>query len=633
MKLVRIFDKISNFKKISLLLIIAISLVNCDNKPDDRFLTTFTGDMIYSYLKKDSLDQYSEFVKYIDATNLKGMLSAYGEYTCLAPVNDAFDEYYREAGIGGFEDMSEDDIKYITRTHIINKMYLTEILSDGIIPNVNMNDRVIEINFSADSITGSLNILLNKESLVIEKDIEVYNGVIHSIDKLITPSRQQLPYLIEAEEDLSIFSAALELTGMKDSLLYLTDMEYDVNKLPEYKDEFEKYTIPAPASRKYGYTAFVESDAVFQEHGIFSIDDLIREAATWYTNESGVAADDYTNRGHSLNKFISYHLVEKMVNTDDLFYSRSMAKDIELYEFLETMYTYRLIKVSNKSESNSSLGINNAILNPNSASELFVTGRSKTTINGVYHVLDDILLYSTSVEDMLKSTRIRFDMTSLLPEMMNNKLRHSESQKLADGDRYGIPPGYFKYLDQSEHTRFIYLSGKEMLWQNYQADEMMGLGNYDMTIRLLPVPPGTYELRFGYSANYARSVTQMYVDGKPVGIPLDLRIGKTNPKIGWVPDNNTEDEGVEVAKAMRNRGYMNSPTSMVWNNGGITPLRNSTQALRRVVGTFTFDEYGEHTIRFRSVLEKLDAQMMMDYFEFVPKSIYEPIGGEPEARD
>ncbi|MBN2765249.1 MAG: fasciclin domain-containing protein [Paludibacteraceae bacterium] len=612
-------------KKTALFALVAFFAYGCKPEIDERFITTFTGDMIYSYLKKDSAN-YSEYVKLVDMAGLKGMLSAYGEYTCLAPTNEAFDLYYKSRGNQFTRDsLNNEELNYLVRTHIINMKYLTESLSDGVIPNVNMNDRVIEILFDSDSITGKSKILLNSNSEMVEKDIEVYNGVIHAINRVLTPSMAQLPDLIAAENDLTIFSAALKLTGMNDSLLLIEDKTYDPD-LYQYKDEYETYTIPCPPTRKYGYTAFVESDELFMKNGINSIEDLVAKAEEWYPSPG--YENNFTNRNNSLNKFISYHLVEKVVNSNQFFFNVSAAKNTELYEFLETMFTHRIMKVSNKRITSGMA----AMINPDSEDELYVTNRSKTTVNGVIHYLHKILRYTDNVEYMLSNTRIRFDFSSLMPEMHNNNLRMSNSQNNSSGDRFGIPPGYFKYINQTKDTRFIYLAGKDRLWHNYQADEMMGLGTYDLTVRLLPVPPGTYELRFGYSGSSARSVTQIYVDGKPIGIPLDLRMTKSNPKIGWVPDIETDDNGVEIDKAMRNRGFMNAPVTMVIGQNS-KPLRDEPYPMRRIVGTFTFDSYEPHYIRFRSVLENPKAQAMMDYFEYVPKSVYAPPGGEPETRD
>lgn len=615
----------SLFRKIGLFALVSMIAVGCTGEIDERYVTTFTGDMIYSYLKKDTTS-YSEYLRFVDKAGLKGMLSAYGDYTCLAPNNDAFAAYYKSRGATfTFDSLTAEEVSYIARTHIVNQKYMTENLADGVIPNVNMNDRVIEILFTTDSITQQLKILLNTNSEVVEKDVEVFNGVVHTINRVLTPSLAQLPDLIAADPELSIFSAALHLTGMNDSLLLIEDKYYDPT-LFQYKDEYNSYNIPSPPARKYGYTAFVESDALFNAKGINSLEDLIRKAEEWYP--APAYAGNFENRNNSLNKFISYHLIEKTVNTNQFYFDVSAAKNVELYEFLETMYTHRIMKVSNK-RLTSGLA---AMINPDSGDELYITNRSKTTVNGVYHFLTGILLYTDNVEYMLSNTRIRFDFASLMPEMTNNNLRLSNSQNNSSGDRYGIPPGYFKYIKQSKDTRFIYLAGKDRMWHNYQGDEMMGLGTYDITVRLLPVPPGTYELRFGYSGNTQRSVTQLYVDGKPIGIPLDLRMRKTDPKIGWVRDSETDDNGVETDKALRNRGFMNAPVTMVISQNSV-PLRDEIYPMRRIVGTFTFETYEPHYIRFRSVLENPTAQAMMDYFEFVPKSVYAPPGGEPEMRD
>lgn len=613
-------------KKISTFLISLFVFVSCNPDIDERYVTTFTGDMIYSYLSKDPAN-YSEFIRFVDAAGLRGMLSAYGQYTCLVPTNEAFREYYKSLGENfTFDSLLTEEVEYIARTHIVNMKYMTDVLTDGVIPNVNMNNRVIEIVFTADSITNKLVILLNRVSEIIEKDIDVYNGVIHSISRVLTPSVAQLPELIAADDELSIFAKALFLTEMNDSLLLIEDENYDAT-LYQYKDEYDSYNIPSPPSRKYGYTAFVTTDQIYAKHGINSLDDLIAKAEQWYPSPG--YENEYTNRNNSLNKYISYHLIEKIVNTNQFFYDISAAMNVELNEFLETMYTYRIMKVSNK-------GVRSgfaAQLNPDSGEDaLFVTNESRTTVNGVYHLLNGILVYSENVEFMLSNTRIRFDFSALMPEMMNNNLRLSNSQNNSTGDRFGIPPAYFKYVKQSKDTRFIYLAGKDKMWQNHQGDEMMGLGTYDITVRLLPVPPGTYELRFGYAGNTLRSVTQLYFDGRPIGIPLDLRMTKTDSRVGWIPDEQTDDGGVGIDKAMRNRGFMNAPMSIVYNQNPPIPLRYGVASIRRIVGTFTFSDYKPHYIRFRSVLENPRAQAMMDYFEFVPKVIFDPPGGMPEDR-
>jgi uncharacterized surface protein with fasciclin (FAS1) repeats len=606
--------------------LLGLLFYSCNPTIDERYITTFTGDLVYSYLKKDTAN-FSEFVKYIDRAGLKGMLSAYGKYTCLAPTNAAFRDYYAEKGpTFTIDSLSLDEIKYIAKTHIIGQKYLTQDLSDGVIPTNNMNDRVVEILYTTDTTNNSLKIVLNKQSEILERDIEVYNGVIEKINKVLQPATAQLPDLMATDPNLKIFSSALKLTGLADSLTPIIDNTY----VPYvgYKDEYNGYAIPSPPLRKYAFTALVESDQLYQSKGINNLNDLIDSAKVWYPSD---AAYDtlYGNRNNSLNKFMSYHLIEKAIYSNRFYYSSHAALNVPLYEFIETMYSNRLIKVSDQKQKVGMV----ALVNPNSDNELYVTNKNKTTVNGVYHYLTNILLYTSGVEQMISQSRIRFDYSALLPEMMNNNLRLASTQGNGTGDRYGIPPGYFKYMKVATDTRIIYLAGSNT-WINYQGDEMMGLGNYDITVRLMPVPPGTYELRFGYSANGNRSITQIYVDGKPVGIPLNLTILASDARIGWVLDSQTDDNGVDNDKTMRNRGYMKGPSTFV-KYDGTTPIaaRSVNGSLRRIIGTFTFDTYEPHYIRFKSVLDKPSAQCMMDYFEYVPKIIYNPPGGIPEERD
>jgi hypothetical protein len=294
------------------------------------------------------------------------------------------------------------------------------------------------------------------------------------------------------------------------------------------------------------------------------------------------------------------------------------------------MLTNRVIKAS--------LINREVVLNPNTGSEVIVAQTSNnTTVNGIYHQLNKMLVYTTAVEVMLQNTRIRLDFASLLPEMSNNGIRGSKGfcQRNSDGDRFGFENNYFKNMKLSKDTRLIYYgpcTGRG--GDDFQADGFLGFGPFDITVRLLPVPPGTYELRFIYTQNPNRGITQIYFDKKPVGIPLDLRILGTDPRIGYISDADTEDNGVENDKMMRNRGYMKAPISYLdLATGADSPCRNHKGAIRRVIGTYTFNDYEPHYVRFKSVTAETNKEMILDYIEYVPKTIYSPAGGEPEGRD
>jgi len=308
--------RFSVLRNLGVLFLIIIIGFGCNGEiPDDSYVT-FTGDMIYSYLQKKP-ETYSEFIKVVKKAGLKGMLSAYGNYSCLAPNNVAMNLYYKSLGPNfTFDSLSAEQVDYIAKTHIIPDTYLTTELVTGAIPTPNMNQRYILINFTTDSV-GKLQIILNSESKIISKDIEVYNGAIHTLDRVLQPSNAQLPELIANNSHLSIFSSALNLTGLSDSLRLIEDKNYvPVTNFPDISGSGH---VPSPEYRKFGYTVLIETNEVFAANGINSLADLKAKAAEWYPAGSAFT-NDFTNRNNSLNQFISYHLINKTINYNNFIY-------------------------------------------------------------------------------------------------------------------------------------------------------------------------------------------------------------------------------------------------------------------------------------------------------------------------
>lgn len=599
-----------------LLLLVVLAFTSCIEK--EQAFTTFTGDLIYSFLKKDTT--YSEFVKVVDKAGLKGMLSAYGQYTCLAPTNNAFRRYYKSLGTNfSFTNLTEAQVDTLARMHIVQNTYLTYNLEVGVLPNSNMMQRFIEVKIDA----MTMKMVLNDSSQIVSKDNEVYNGVVQGIDRILQSSNFQLPDFIKSNPQLSIFSEALVLTRLSDSLRKIEDKNYKM--LEGYNDDYQNRQVLQPTHRRFAYTAFVESNELLKSYNIKNIADLIQKAKELYPSDNQYD-NDYTNRNNSLNKFIAYHLINKIIPLNKFFYSDNATKNYTPDEFLETMLPYHLIRASRV---NSQVTLNSG---STQTAHVLETG-SKTTINGVYHFVDKILAYTENVEQSLTSTRFRFDVACLFPELTNNNMRGSRNVcqvRNSTGDSYNLNMGYCDYIKTNKDTRIMYQAGKKDQWGEFQADDFEIIGPYDFTFRLLPVPPGTYELRYCYAVWVDRSTTQIYFDNKPIGIPIDLTILASNPKMGWIRDSETSDNGYENDKMMRNRGYMKGPTTIISNGG---PARDDSYKIRVVVGTFTFNNYEAHTLRFKTVLQDAKRNCTLDYFELVPKSVFSPISGEPESRE
>ena len=122
------------------------------------------------------------------------------------------------------------------------------------------------------------------------------------------------------------------------------------------------------------------------------------------------------------------------------------------------------------------------------------------------------------------------------------------------------------------------------------------------------------------------AVIQPYIDGKPCSVPIDTRIPYFDPDIGWKHDAYTLDNGVELDKQMRNRGWMKGPDSFYTFNshaggGGYISSRANSSHLRKIITRIQLYE-GEHWIRFRNVNTMEDNEFFrFDYIELVPLNV------------
>jgi hypothetical protein len=253
----------------------------------------------------------------------------------------------------------------------------------------------------------------------------------------------------------------------------------------------------------------------------------------------------------------------------------------------------------------------------------------QNSLNGIRHTIDRILIYNEDeMVGNILSERIRMDVSAIFPELTNNGVRWDLSKP---GNLVTfIPNGFCEgFVVNNQNTEVFYFRPHKTWlgsYANYQGDEFIVEGKYDFKYRIPHVPAGTYEIRFGYPRGYYRGVCQFYVDGEIAGIPVDLRWNDdTDIMIGWVSDEGlNSDEIRENDKAMRNRGYMKGPASIVLESGvSRGTMRDSEQAIRKIIGTYRLDR-GDHWLRFKDVSENDDgklSQLDQDYLELVPKSV------------
>lgn len=644
----------------------AIILTSCvDNDFADDGKGTF-----YSSTKRtaaqiidDNADRASLFKTVLENANYYNSLCTYGTYTVFVPTNEALTQYAKDSGYGTFENMLLDAARCdtIARTHIVSKgAYFTTDVSDGTLPQMNMDDRYLVITSDSDSISPTeikVKMYVNKNSQIIEKNDSATNGVVHFVDRVITPSNDFLPDLMAEDTSISIFVQALKLTHMADSLTKYIDETYSVSEDSIVGDIAKVYYggrdnyVYYPEKRFFKYTAFVEKDEVFARKGINNLEDLKAYAKkvydATYPQDAGLYDEDWTHRSNPLNRFISYHLMDRIGNYNDwapsgIFLTEcSITSLADPADFWETMCPGTMIRFCRAgSGSNAGLYANRKGLGNRyeiKGVKVLTASESGSTeqqaLNGTYLYLDDILEYSTIVRDQVLSCRMRIDATTLSADFMNSNYEISSSARFNDesgslNDRiYALKKGYIKNWKISDDT-FLALHAANPYWSSYLGNAMCIKGQYDVQFKLPPVPSGTYEVRMGYVAGDERGVVQVYFNNEPCGIPVDLTYGTWNLTsiVGDISDTDDEEHNTAMDKTLHNLGYMRGMDSYR-KPGGTSFRKDSPEHLRRILATIKINEGEENWMRFRQV-SKGDKEWSFDYIELCPKDVYASPNGE-----
>ena len=638
----------TKYKYFLLAALVLCGVASCVDNDDDIPLNYYQSKKVTAagFLEADK-EQFSEFTAILKRTPYFSMLSTYGEFTLFAPNNEAIGKYLKKMGYSSIDNIPSETCDTLARTHIIKKgAFFTTDVGEGALPELNMDDAYIVL--SSDSDVTNHNALIyyvNKNSRMVDYNDSVTNGVVHVINNVISSSSLLLADKIEEDPSLTIFSQALRLTGMADSLVYYIDESYSCSEDSVHEGVMVRCTSGSalytrsfwPEKRYFKYTAFVEPDSVYRSKGINNIDDLKAYAKKiydeTYPEDAGLYDDDPKLRKNPLNRFVSYHLLPRIgqynswVMSGDLrehCWYTSLSDPEEFYETmcpgtmmrfagppaglfinrkgLQNRYTVRGVKVLSPSESGSV---------------------DQNALNGVYHYIDDILAYTTQVRDVVLNCRIRIDATVLSPDFMNCNGRGRYGEDILTG----FKNKYITDWKVSDET-YVGVHSDVGYWNSYQANAVCISGVFDVAFKLLPVPSGTYEIRLGYTVGEERGVVQVYLNNEPCGIPVDLRVYGPDPNIGWVEDTDDEDENTANDKAMHNRGYMKGMDSYrPWDADG--PLRNNNWNLRRVLATQYLDSNKTYYLRFRQVLDDPDRYWSFDYIELCPKSVY----GSPEGED
>ena len=643
-------------KRILYILAIALSIIACTDDIDKSNRFTFTGETIADYLLNRS-DQYSHFIYLLKRAEVFPLLQTYGQYTLFLPDNASVEKFVQEqdsiyhatketskfinTGITSplIDELSDSMVNVIARMHLIERNYRTAEMGEGAIGKWNFNDRALVVSYKV--IDERFYMMINNSAAIIGGDNDVENGIVHLIDRPIDPHYNTIASQLSEHSFFGIFNRAMAETGYASEVSLTLDENY-----VRGKDVHHTINL-TPKQKYYKYTAFVETDEVFNANGIYSLDDLKAFAEKWYGSEE---RDNPKSPRNALYRFVAYHFVEGEIPYNRIVYSKSgTASDFDitympgndLYNYYATMQG-TLLKALKPLSTADGLDI---YLNWSKRkipynfemrkhTNVRVIGLTEFTQmderykdfvpnagNGIIHPIDKILIYNEDeMVGNILDERMRFDLASLQPELSSNNIWQNTQAE--------IPIGYCKGIKTYDGE----CSGDYAVFgSTHMGDVVVLWHDFDNAFLLPPVPARTYEIRFSIMAgddprNRTSAKVQVYFDGKVCDNPVPKYAVSSDPEIGWVADADTYDNGVENDKQMRNRGWMKAPdTYGVTYGGQRMSARESPGYLRKIIHR-QYLGAGEHWIRFRHIpptnWEAFRVNVLyLDYIELVPLHI------------
>ena len=680
-------------KKLLFCCLLMAAFVGCTETIDTSARYVFRERTIASYLADHpQFSEYVKLLKEqrvseVSETSVYQLMTAYGYYTCFAPTNEAIQLYLDSLVIKEIIPTASWDAfpNERTKDSIRSVIVLNSIL-DGTkqemkfitaeFPKTNeefsistMADRKISVTYDKKDLDSCLIDGICPVSKR-NRDIEAINGYIHQVGYVINPSNETLgstlhKFAYDYNSGLSVMARLVEVCGLTDTLSQVKDERYESlyrnNAFPKFHWNLLNVDVEAPEHRKYGFTLFAETDEFWERELHKDRKDItIQDVVEWVDAQGfypeAAKNDKYKEVDNLLNQFVTYHLLPERIPVDKLalhynekgynYKVKNTPPTIPVWTHYVTMGKRRLLRIWESLESggpylNRFPKLNNGRredYHERECSEENTGIRLNTDegsgviklINSMIYPIDKPLAYTEHVRNELAKVRLRYDAWELQPEAMNNDMRimscFMRYYFSSDPDKQ-----YFDNLTvNSKETNLMLLNGRDQNWPNYQADEVLAEGLYDITITLPPVPKyGIYEIRMGVSTfSGTRGICQVYWGPRKdqlvaQGIPVNMQLGGQDKMLGWERDTDDDDYNAEVDKKMRNNGFMKGPEYIVASAGGRETNRLSATSTRRIIVREPMSPDVTYYLRFKTVQDYLEKQLFVDYLEWCPKEIYD----------
>ena len=273
--------------KLTFLLFVGFSIQSCSDDDDDVTTPTGPSNIVEIALDTPDLSNLVAALSVADG-NLVDVLSG-GEFTVLAPTNEAFETFLAANGFMSLSEVPTDVLSNILLNHVIsgtiNSTNLVDAGSGYSTTNAsNMDGDNLSLYFDTSS-----GVTFNGISSVVAADIVASNGIVHVVDEVIG-----LPTVVTfavSNPALSTLVAAMTTEGLS----------VDIVSILSSSDEPSPFTVFAPTNDAFGsLLAELELNAL----GDIPVDILQATLGTHVAPEANVRSTDLVD-GMSVNTISS----------------------------------------------------------------------------------------------------------------------------------------------------------------------------------------------------------------------------------------------------------------------------------------------------------------------------------------
>jgi len=436
-------------------------------------------------------DSFSMFKEVMIKGNMERTLTARNpkgnNYTLFLPTDEAFEKFIEQSNtFNSFDDLLNDStfVSTLVRYHVVNIAVGRNDFPFGALPDTTLTGDNLTINYTGP--VDSTIIKVNNLASVIISNIELTNGFVHVIDEVLTPVVFNSYEWIAEKPEYSIFVEALEITGLQDT--------FDAIGMVDGKLRYPAITL------------MVESNELFSQNGINSIEDLKKEYSP--------GSQQYTEYTNGLYQFVAYHIME----------GREFLNDFEGEESNINTYASAPISIDGRGidiKINEGVEVFDTLVSQNDTTFIdFVKIQydisNVLTKNGAIHFIDQVMdVYTPKIVER----RFQF-----YEEPMISRASENPNEYLFDDVEE------FSVLTWSGVEELTYVkssSGLDQIWNN---DYIEVDGNFTITYEIPKILPGKYLFQIRTNEDDRDNATiQIFLDGKKIGRNIDL----SSDPISW----------------------------------------------------------------------------------------------------